>query len=268
MKTIFEVNDVVLHLPDSFVGMVNACDYAENKYNIIGKDGEIVEGVKEENLVLFASGAVLDKVVNDACKFDQLLYWGNGLCGATLSEIEEKGYKATADEFTVLSKKAWDTCMNAGIKIGKGFFASFPKGAKGDKISGPYVFDEVGDITNPISGQKMDITNLVHAIKRGMVVVDAAEALKKIGFVPETSQVQVQADVISTDKKRKVSHHSRQPSAARGKATEIFADYSSKQYSVKQLADKYNTSMSTIFRILRQERNNLRKRMQSAIDAA
>jgi hypothetical protein len=268
MKTIFEVNDVVLHLPDSFVGMINACDYAENKYNIIGKDGEIVEGVKAEDIVLCASGAMLDKIVNDACKFDQLLYWGNGLCGATLSELEEKGYKATADEFTVLSKKAWNTCMSAGIKIGKGFFVRFPEEKGEDPINGPYVLDEKGDYTNPISGKGGDITDLVRAINRGVVILDAAEELKKIGFVPENSQAQVQANVVNTDKKRKVSHHSSQPSAARGKATEIFADYSSKQYSVKQLADKYNASMSTIFRILRQERNNLRKRMQSAIDAA
>ena len=243
MKTIFEVNDVVLHTPDSFVGMINACDYAEDKYNLIGNNGEVVEGVKGEDIILCASGEVLDKIVNDACKFDQLLYWGNGLYGATLSEIKEKGYEATADEFTVLSKKAWDTCMNAGIKIGKGFFASFPKEVEGDKVSGPYVFNEMGDITNPISGQKVSIASLVRAINKGMVVLDAAPEQKK-------------------------RCHSRKPAAARNQAAEVFADYNSKNYSIKELAEKYKTSMSTIFRIVKKERNDLHKRMQSAINAA
>ena len=267
MKTIFEVNDVVLHIPDSFVGMINACDYAEDKYNLIGNNGEVVEDVKGEDIILCASGEVLDKIVNDACKFDQLLYWGNGLYGATLSEIKEKGYEATADEFTVLSKKAWDTCMNAGIKIGKGFFASFPKEVEGDKVSGPYVFNEMGDITNPISGQKVSIVCLVRALNRGMVVIDAAEALKKIGFVPE-EQNTTEVKVVSAVPEQKKRCHSRKPAAARNQAAEVFADYNSKNYSIKELAEKYKTSMSTIFRIVKKERNDLHKRMQSAINAA
>ncbi len=261
MKTIFEVNDIVMHIPDCFVGKIIACDYAKGTYDIKGKGEEVIKGAKGEDVLLFAAGEVLDDIVDKTCKFDQLLYWGNGLCGATLNELKAKGYKPMSKEFSVLSKKAWDTCMNAGIKIGKGFFASFPKEVDGDRISGPYIFDEMGDTTNPISGQKVDIATLIRAINRGMVVVDAAEALKKIGFVPEEQAV-------AAPKKKEYKYYSRKPSAARDKAAEVFADYSSHKYSVKELANKYNTSMSTIFRIVKKEQNDLRKRMQSAIDAA
>lgn len=161
----------------------------------------------------------------------------------------------------------WKKCEAAGIVVDKEFFID--SGAEGECPRGPFVFRN-GILSSALKPEiEYNIDSLVNLIEAGEKVVDAEEALGKMGFIRSERKKNSMAVIQdNTQSDTNNASYPRKVSEAHSQAAEIFSDYNTGEYSIRALAKKYNTSISTTYRIIKKEQSNLRSRIQSAIDAA
>jgi hypothetical protein len=280
MKIVYQPGDEVYCVNNGRIFTVSAYNETTGMYNL-KSDNLDANDISEEYLApVMLNKADVTRWLGAQFGLDSMLFWPKSSnTPKTKDDLLKEGY-ALEDilcndcELVKVPVTLWKKCEAAGVVADKEFFID--SGAEGDYPRGPFVFRN-GILSSALKPEiEYNIDSLANLIEAGEKVVDAEEALGKMGFIRserKKNSMAVIQDNTQPKKNDTVSDtnnasYPRKVSEAHSQAAEIFSDYNTGEYSIRALAKKYNTSISTTYRIIKKEQSNLRSRMQSAIDAA